>query len=57
MGKGSGWPVAPAGPGTVEEVESGVSAAADPAAAASPKKKKKKGGIMGKVNEQLSLVT
>lgn len=47
MGKGSGWPVAPAGPGTVEEVESGVSAAADPAAAASPKKKKKKGRHYG----------
>lgn len=36
MGKGSDWPVDPAGPGTAGEVWSGVSAAAGPAAAASP---------------------
>lgn len=31
MGKGSDWPLFPTGPGTVEEVGSGVAAAASPA--------------------------
>lgn len=30
MGKGSDWPLFPTGPGTVEEVGSGVAAAASP---------------------------
>lgn len=37
MGRGSDWLVVPAGPGTVAEVESGVSEAAGPAVVASPK--------------------